>query len=150
VQDAQNNLVTLSGDRVQGYGVDSNFNIATGALTDIQIPLGSLKIAEATRNVQFAGNLKADGALATQGSLLTLGSSATAGFGLIPTATVPTTPPNLLETGSLLSEIADPQTPTSPLFAAGQMIELKGAQKAAARFRPSVSRSPRPPPCRTS
>lgn len=65
----QNQLVSPGGDRVQGFAVDDQFNIVSGTLTDLDIPLGSLTVAEATRNVQFSGNLNADGELATQGSL---------------------------------------------------------------------------------
>ena len=69
----QNELVSPGGDRVQGYVVDDQFNILGGTLEELSIPLGSLTVAEATRNVQFSGNLNADGDLATQGSLLQLG-----------------------------------------------------------------------------
>jgi flagellar hook protein FlgE len=65
----QNELVTPGGDRVQGYAVDDEFNVVTGTLENIEIPLGSLTVAEATSNVQFSGNLNADGDQATQGSL---------------------------------------------------------------------------------
>ena len=61
-------LSSTTGGVVQGYGVDGNFNIVKGALTDITIPLGSLTIAEETRNVDIAGNVNADGPLSTGGS----------------------------------------------------------------------------------
>jgi flagellar hook protein FlgE len=61
-------MVTVSGERLQGYGVDDAFNIVTGQLTNVTVPLGSLTIAEATRNVRFSGNLKANGDVATAGS----------------------------------------------------------------------------------
>lgn len=128
-QNAQNDLVTIDGDRVQGYGVDQNFNIIPGALTNLNIPVGSMTLAEATKNVHFSGNLKADGDVATRGSSVVLRGTPTAGFGLIPSATVPTTPPNLLEPTSLLREIADPQAPANALFAAGQTIQVRGAEK---------------------
>lgn len=128
-QNANNDLVTIDGDRVMGYGVDSNFNILPGALRPINIPVGSLTLAEATRNVRFSGNLKADGDAATQGAQVGLGSTATAGFGVIPTATVPPTAPNILEPASLLSELADPSSPAAPMFTVGQRISLNGAEK---------------------
>ena len=128
-QNEDGDLVSIEGDRLLGYGVDANFNIAAGALTPLNIPLGTLKLAEATRNAAMAGNLKADGVVATQGSSTALGSTPTAGFGLIPGATVPPTGSNVLETTSLLREIANPQATTSPLFAPGQIIEVRGAQR---------------------
>ena len=72
---AENDLVTLTGDRLQGYGVDSNFNIVRGQLVDVNIPIGTLTLAEPTQNVVFSGNLKANGERATQGTTLTFGAT---------------------------------------------------------------------------
>lgn len=57
---SNNDLVTISGERVQGFAIDENFNLVEGQLTDVNIPEGQLTIAEATENVNFAGNLNAD------------------------------------------------------------------------------------------
>lgn len=67
---ANNELVTVGGARVQGYGVDDNYNVVDGVLTNVTIPLGVDTIAEATNNVEFSGNLNADGDLATTGTVL--------------------------------------------------------------------------------
>jgi flagellar hook protein FlgE len=128
-QNALNDLVNIQGDRVLGFGVDSNFNIQTGPLVPLNIPLGTLKLAEATQNVQFAGNLNAAGSVATQGTRIVLGGTPSAGFSLIPTATNPAGTGNQLETSSLLVEIADPSASTLPLFAAGQSIQIQNAEK---------------------
>ena len=56
-----NQLVTSGGDFVQGFGVDTNGNVITGALQNIQVPLGSLTKAKATTAASFQGNLNADG-----------------------------------------------------------------------------------------
>jgi flagellar hook protein FlgE len=64
-----NDLVTIAGAKVQGYGVDAQFNVVTGTLVDVNIPLGTLTLAEATRNVDFNGNLNASGFVTTSGSL---------------------------------------------------------------------------------
>jgi flagellar hook protein FlgE len=66
---SENDLVSNSGDRVQGYVIDDEFNIIDGSLEPLNIPLGTLTIAEATKNVSFNGNLNADGDVATTGSL---------------------------------------------------------------------------------
>lgn len=63
-------LVNSSGGRLQGYGVDSNFNIIEGVLGDLRIPKG-ISIAEATTTAKFKGNLDASGAVATRGSINT-------------------------------------------------------------------------------
>lgn len=68
--DASKNLVSPNGGIVQGFGVDSNFNVVPGVIKDINVPLGTLTIAEATRNVTLSGNLNASGTLATAGSLI--------------------------------------------------------------------------------
>lgn len=66
-----NDLVTIDGGRVMGYGVDSNFRIVEGNLVELNIPVGTLTVAEATRNVIFNGNLNASGTVATTGSIHT-------------------------------------------------------------------------------
>ncbi|MHC4429385.1 MAG: flagellar hook-basal body complex protein, partial [Planctomycetota bacterium] len=66
---SDNDLVTISGDRVQGFGVDPQFNVITGSLQDLNIPVGTLTLAEATRNVTYTGNLNASGVVASTGSV---------------------------------------------------------------------------------
>ena len=66
---SNNDLVTVSGAMVQGFAVDPQFNIITGTLQDINIPLGTLTLAEATRNVNFNGNLNSSGVVTTGGSV---------------------------------------------------------------------------------
>ncbi len=66
---SNNDLVTIAGAKVQGYGVDAQFNIVTGTLVDLNLPLGTLTLAEATRNVNFNGNLNASGVVASTGSI---------------------------------------------------------------------------------
>jgi flagellar hook protein FlgE len=63
-----NDLVTISGGRVMGFGVDNNFQIVNGNLVELNIPVGTLTLAEATRNVIFNGNLNASGTVASTGS----------------------------------------------------------------------------------
>jgi flagellar hook protein FlgE len=75
---SENDLVNLSGDRLQGYAVDEQFNIVRGQLVDMNIPLGTLTLAEQTRNVRFSGNLKANGDVSTTASTFEL-----AGTGIV-------------------------------------------------------------------
>ncbi len=120
-----NELVSLSGARVQGYGIDSQFNIQTGALTDLTIPVGSLTIAEATRNVSFSGNLNASGDPGTVGSLIDFAALLALGSAAPPPANPPfsdsTTRLVDLDNGS-----------GSPLFTSGQSVLLSGAEKGGA------------------
>ncbi len=105
-----NELVTVSGDRVQGYAVDDQFNIVTGTLTDLEIPVGSLTLAEATTQVDFAGNLNADGELATQGSLHRFAAMQVTG------------PANVTGTELLTAEL-------SGAFAVDDVITISGAER---------------------
>lgn len=67
--DSNFNLVTSAGALVQGFGVDDDFKVAEGQLTNINIPLGQLTLVEPTTYVRMAGNLNAAGDAATGGSL---------------------------------------------------------------------------------
>lgn len=122
-QNELNQLVSVTGDRLQGYGIDSDFNIDQSVVGDIDIPVGTLTLAQATQNVRFAGNLNSSGAVATQGSRHDL-----AALTLLGSATPPG-PGNVLELTSLLTEIDDASNPGNPLFAAGQRIELQDAHR---------------------
>ncbi|CAG0999623.1 Flagellar hook protein FlgE [Phycisphaerales bacterium] len=124
-------LTTISGERLQGYGVDANFNIVQGQLGSISIPIGSMTIAEATTEVRFSGNLDADGDLPGQGSRITLGGTATTGFNAVAGAAPAPTLPNILELTTRLVDVEDPTAPGSgsPYFAAGQSIEIRSAEK---------------------
>ncbi len=60
-----------TGNIVQGWGVDSDFNIQSGGpLTGIEIPVGTLTIARATEHAYLEGNLNSAGTVATEGTWL--------------------------------------------------------------------------------
>ncbi len=126
-------LTTLGGETLRGYAIDDNFNIQSGALVDLSIPLGRMTVAEATRNVVFAGNLNADGPLPTQGSRISLGGTETAGFIAVAGANPAPLAGNRVEGTTRLVDLEDPAQPGSgtSLFSAGQSIELNGADKGA-------------------
>lgn len=68
---ASNELVTLTGNRLLGYGVDANFQIdQSGGLVPLKIPLGSAAVAQATRNVYLQGTLSPTGTVASQGQII--------------------------------------------------------------------------------
>ncbi len=115
-QNSLNELVTISGERVKGFGVDEEFNIVPGRLVDLSIPIGTMTIAEATRNVRFTGNLNSGGDLPTQGSLLTFGALSLLGGGFP-------------DVNSPLAQVQDPAAPGNPLFAEGQSVEISGVEK---------------------
>lgn len=65
---ATNQLVTADGSYLQGFGVDQNFKVIPGQVTDLQIPLGRLSAARATSSVQLSGNLDGKSGLTGVGS----------------------------------------------------------------------------------
>lgn len=71
VRNPNNDLVTQSGAQVMGFNVDEQFNVIEGDLQPLNIALGTLTLAEATRNVTFNGNLNASGEIGQQGSMHT-------------------------------------------------------------------------------
>ncbi len=57
-------LVTSTGERLLGYGVDDQFRLQKSSLEPLQVPLGTESIAKATENVTFEGTLTPIGDLA--------------------------------------------------------------------------------------
>jgi flagellar hook protein FlgE len=109
---AQNELVSSTGEFVQGYSADDAGNIQTGQLGKISIPLGTTTTAQPTSNVKLEGNLNADGALATGASILTSQLLTTVG------GTVPLGTSNLVDLRDTVSG--------ATLFAAGDTLNLNG------------------------
>jgi flagellar hook protein FlgE len=68
---AVNQLVSISGDRVLGYGVNDQFVIDTNNVKPLTIPFGGSAVAQETNNVTLVGNLQPDSALvATQPGII--------------------------------------------------------------------------------
>jgi len=67
---ATNELVTITGQRVLGFGVDDRFQILTTELQPIEIPLGSVAVAMPTENVFLQGTLPPTGDLADAGEIV--------------------------------------------------------------------------------
>ena len=117
--DSNFNLVTTTGARVQGYGIDAEFNVVEGLLTDVFIPVGVQTIAQPTDEVRFAGNLNAGGEIATQGSVTSLDA--------IYSDALATTP---AVAGDALTGLFD--AAGTPLFVLGDVITFSGATKGGA------------------
>ena len=114
---ASNELVTASGEFVQGFGVDADGNVQTGRLQNIQIPLGTTTTARATQNVSLEGNLNANGDVASGASILTSQMLTTVGGLARPDGT------------TLLTNLASSTAPGTALMATGDVFTLQG-QKA--------------------
>ncbi|MBV8781174.1 MAG: flagellar hook-basal body complex protein, partial [Phycisphaerae bacterium] len=123
----QNQLVTSSGDFVQGYTADSSGTINAGSLQNVTIPVGSLTQAKATTSASMQGNLNAGGQLASGASILNSQSltDVASGSAATPTST------------SLLTDLRSSTDTATPLFTVGEKITL-GAQKGG-RDQPAMS-----------
>ncbi len=96
-----NELVTTTGLRLLGFGVNSSFQVQNTTLVPITIPFGAAAVAQATSNVVLGGTLTPTGTVATtpeiiQSEVLTDGSievpgSTTTTIGLNPPSVVGTT-----------------------------------------------------------
>lgn len=74
-----NELVTTTGNRLLGFGIDDQFNIQTSSLTPIVVPLGTEAVAKATTEVTLQGTLTAKGDIADTSEIIessVLGNSA--------------------------------------------------------------------------
>jgi flagellar hook protein FlgE len=74
-----NELVTTTGNRLLGFGIDEQFNIQTSSLSPIVVPLGTEAVAKATTEVTLQGTLTAKGDIADTSEIIessVLGNSA--------------------------------------------------------------------------
>lgn len=119
--DSDYNLVTAGGAFVLGAGVDDEFNIIEGEVQPVNIPLGSMTIAEPTREVRLSGNLNAAGDVATQGSISTSAPIYADAGGTTPAGS-----------GTGLTSLYNASG--GSMFAAGDVIEFAGAAKGGAEL----------------
>jgi flagellar hook protein FlgE len=67
---ANNQLVTGTGNLVMGYGVNNQFQLDTAQLQPLQIPVGTAMVAKATTEATLQGALTPDGAVGNTASIL--------------------------------------------------------------------------------
>ena len=70
---SQNEMVTITGNRLLGFGIDDQFQIQRTTLVPIEIPLGAAAVAQPTGNVFLEGTLSPTGDLATQAQRIQTG-----------------------------------------------------------------------------
>ncbi|HUG67085.1 MAG TPA: flagellar hook-basal body complex protein [Pirellulaceae bacterium] len=78
---SRNELVTVSGHRLLGYTIDDEFQLQTTELVPIQVPVGSVRVAQATNNVFLEGIFPPTGDVADTAQVI---DSAILGDGSIP------------------------------------------------------------------
>ena len=76
-----NELVTPTGNRLMGFGIDSQYHIQSTQLVPMKIPLGSEAVAQATKNVTMEGTLTPNGDIADTAEVI---QSVVLGSGAIP------------------------------------------------------------------
>ena len=67
---SENELVSITGQRLLGYGVNENFQLQSTELSAIEIPLGTAAVAQATQNVFLEGVFTPTGDLATTAEII--------------------------------------------------------------------------------
>jgi flagellar hook protein FlgE len=67
---SQNELVSPTGHRLLGYGVDEFYNLETAQLVPLVVPLGAAVAAQATENVYLNGNLTPTGDVADTAAVI--------------------------------------------------------------------------------
>ena len=70
---AENQLVTGTGNRVMGFGVNNSFQIDTTQLQPLQIPLGTAMVAKATTTATLQGALTPTGTVANTAGIVETG-----------------------------------------------------------------------------
>ena len=125
IRNPENDLMTQSGAKVMGFGVDDQFNLVDGNLVELNIPVGTLTLAEQTDNVIFSGNVNASGEIATTGS-----THESRAFYSDPAGTTPVTAAtDLLTTDIYVSDGAGGFTIAFDSSEPGRSITLAGIEK---------------------
>ena len=125
IRNPSNDLITQSGAKVMGYAVDEQFNVVDGNLTELNIPVGTQTLAEATRNVLFNGNLNASGDISTSGSVHT-----TRTYYTDAAMTTPATPATDLSTTTVwMSDGAGGSVVAFDSASADRSITISGVEK---------------------
>ena len=70
---SENELVSATGNRLLGYGVDEFYQLQETTLVPLEIPLGSAAAAQATQNVFLNGNLTPTGDVASTAEVIDSG-----------------------------------------------------------------------------
>lgn len=113
---SENDLVSLDGNYLLGYGADGAGNIDETTLQRINIPLGTQSIAQSTTEVAVRGDL-----------------SALSEVSLLPSETVSQVMvdggANEATIATALTDLRSQSSPGTPLFADGERITIQGISK---------------------
>jgi len=119
---ADNELITATGERVLGFGINDDFEIQETSLVPLSIPLGTAMVARPTENVVMQGVLSPAGDVGdTAGVQQTVNLGAAGGGPLLAT--------------TLLTDVVDTSLGPTPLFDVGDLefTPRKGDRELATR-----------------
>jgi flagellar hook protein FlgE len=128
---ANNELVTLTGERVLGYGVDTSYEIQRTTLVGLTIPLGTAATAQATRNVFLQGTLTPSGDVADTAGVI---QSTILGDGSVPrpdtaASTIGAAPtPNVAGSTGAASNAAGTLTPSATYMYRVTFVDSSGQE----------------------
>jgi len=123
---AENDLVTTTGQRVLGYGINDNFEIQeTDILRPLSIPLGQERVAQETSNALFSGVLNPS---VTQGDIPEILESRVLGNGVI-AQPITTNGANVFDNTSVV------EAPTPGVFTAADANTGTGPAAGTYRYR---------------
>lgn len=124
---SENELVTITGNRLLGFGIDEFYQIQSTELVPLQIPLGAAAVAQATQNVYLEGTLTPSGDIADTAEVI---ESAILGDALIPR-------PDLTNAGNVTppTTIDVAATPTTAGIVADATSEGTGTHPEGAVYR---------------
>lgn len=109
-------LVTITGNRLLGFGVTDEFQIDRTVLVPLTIPLGVTAVAQATQNAYLQGNLRPNGDLAVQAQEIRTGILGDGRYSAPTTkaSTLFATPPNVGGAGTSGISVNDPAGGLTP------------------------------------
>ncbi|MEA1950651.1 MAG: flagellar hook-basal body complex protein [Planctomycetota bacterium] len=89
---SENEMTTITGNRVMGYGINDDFQIQRTSLVPLEIRLGGAQVAQATQNVYLEGNLTSEGTVADTAKIIQSAVLGDASYSF-PDPTLPTDAP---------------------------------------------------------
>ncbi len=94
---SQNELTTITGNRVMGYGINDDFEVQRTQIVPLEIRLGGAEVAQATQNVYLEGTLTSAGTVADTAEIIQsaiLGDSRFSRPDVTGTSAIVATPPD--------------------------------------------------------
>ncbi|HEV2969617.1 MAG TPA: flagellar hook-basal body complex protein [Pirellulales bacterium] len=140
---SQNDLVTPTGAKLLGYGVDGNYQVKATTLQPVSIPLGTTAVAQATKNVQFEGTLPPTGDVANTAEIIQSAVLGDSRFSAPPAGTTANiaVPPIVTSTTAAASGAPGPLIPGGTYDYKVVYVDANGNESDAASFSGTIPAS---------